>query len=630
MRFIIIFSFFFFSFLNITYSQDTRGGENENSRSKKNTQRTLLDDSTKVIYGINTSLYILKNKLLEGDTNFIQIDSSLHDFEKFSIFENNKMRYQNLGNVGSALNDIFDKTLNSFSKVSGFDSFDPYYDVISNNKFYNTKSPLIDLSLIFGGKGRSKVDFLFTRNINKNWNIGFDIHRIIADKQIGATKTKGDRNINSSSFNFFVYHLSNNKKLKFYSNIVNYSHQTLGTGGVDIEVEDLPLDFFLYNDSEVNLTKIESNDKRRSYNAFFEYKLFENFKLYYNVEYYSQNVIYNDENLSSNSNFYDFILHDNITTADSFELGVLKNQVGFKGSLAKIKYNVYANSNLLSYRYSLDTLKSSLNENFLGGVISFKKDNFLINGLFNLKTNGNYLLKANIKSKYFNASYTSGLYNPDIIENYYNGNHYFWKNSFKSKFLNKLSFKLNVEYKNLLFSPRVELISINNYIYFSDNKNPVQHEDLINYNLLGFDFKYSLFDELLNFENEYYYSLVNSSSNNILKLPAHHNYSKLYYADNWFKKSIPVQLGINIFYRSKYYGNAYDPVIQKFYTQNAFELQSSLRTNIFFSMQIKNLRLFVKMTHFNQFDKYDGYFITPYYPAQKKVLDLGVRWYFFN
>jgi len=47
-------------------------------------------------------------------------------------------------------------------------------------------------------------------------------------------------------------------------------------------------------------------------------------------------------------------------------------------------------------------------------------------------------------------------------------------------------------------------------------------------------------------------------------------------------------------------------------------------------MQIKNLRLFVKMTHFNQFDKYDGYFITPYYPAQKKVLDLGVRWYFFN
>ena len=31
-----------------------------------------------------------------------------------------------------------------------------------------------------------------------------------------------------------------------------------------------------------------------------------------------------------------------------------------------------------------------------------------------------------------------------------------------------------------------------------------------------------------------------------------------------------------------------------------------------------------------KFDKFDGYFVTPYYPAQKKVLDLGVKWYFFN
>ena len=47
-------------------------------------------------------------------------------------------------------------------------------------------------------------------------------------------------------------------------------------------------------------------------------------------------------------------------------------------------------------------------------------------------------------------------------------------------------------------------------------------------------------------------------------------------------------------------------------------------------MQVQNFRVFLKMTHFSQFDKFDGYFVTPYYPAQKKVLDLGVKWYFFN
>jgi len=32
-------------------------------------------------------------------------------------------------------------------------------------------------------------------------------------------------------------------------------------------------------------------------------------------------------------------------------------------------------------------------------------------------------------------------------------------------------------------------------------------------------------------------------------------------------------------------------------------------------MKIENLRVFLKMHHFNQFEKLDGYFVTPYYPS---------------
>ena len=83
-------------------------------------------------------------------------------------------------------------------------------------------------------------------------------------------------------------------------------------------------------------------------------------------------------------------------------------------------------------------------------------------------------------------------------------------------------------------------------------------------------------------------------------------------------------------YRSEFYGDAYDPITQNFYVQNEFMLERYLRFDLFFTMQVNNLRIFLKMNHFNQFDSFDGYFVTPYYPAQKKVLDLGVRWYFFN
>ena len=70
--------------------------------------------------------------------------------------------------------------------------------------------------------------------------------------------------------------------------------------------------------------------------------------------------------------------------------------------------------------------------------------------------------------------------------------------------------------------------------------------------------------------------------------------------------------------------------LENIYVQNEFMLERYLRFDLFFTMQVNNLRIFLKMNHFNKFDSFDGYFVTPYYPAQKKVLDLGVRWYFFN
>ena len=63
--------------------------------------------------------------------------------------------------------------------------------------------------------------------------------------------------------------------------------------------------------------------------------------------------------------YYDSILNDNVVTADSFKLSSLRNRIGIQGSIARIEYNFYANYNLLNYKYSLDSLKSNINENFI-------------------------------------------------------------------------------------------------------------------------------------------------------------------------------------------------------------------------------------------------------------------------
>ena len=145
--------------------------ENRGSKNKGEKLRTILDDSTKTIYGMNTSRYMSKDNFLLGDTAFITLDSSLTNIEKVSPDEKNQFTYQSLGNIGTPINNIFNYYPSTFSISSGINSLNYYYLVSSEAKFYDTKSPYIDLSLFFGGNGRSMVDFVFSRNINKNWNI---------------------------------------------------------------------------------------------------------------------------------------------------------------------------------------------------------------------------------------------------------------------------------------------------------------------------------------------------------------------------------------------------------------------------------------------------------------------------
>ena len=113
-------------------------------------QRTILDDTTKIIYGMGTTSYISKEDFLSSDTIFYTLDSTLNNIYDISIPEKKNFLYQNLGNLGSPINSLFYNTPNTFSLQSGLSSLKLYMESISTLKFYNTKSPFIDLGIYFG------------------------------------------------------------------------------------------------------------------------------------------------------------------------------------------------------------------------------------------------------------------------------------------------------------------------------------------------------------------------------------------------------------------------------------------------------------------------------------------------
>ncbi len=629
----VIFFLICFTSYSVIFSQQRGGNEalsGREGRERKENKRTVLDDSTKVIYGMKTTRYLLKNSYIDGDTTFITLDSSLTHFEKVSVDEKNYMRFQGLGNIGTPTYDFINFYPKTFELSSGLLSLDEYYLNSSIKKFYDTRSPFIDLSLFFGRNGRSLVDFTFSRNINKNWNFGFDIHRISADKQFSAEKTKGDKNITSSLFKIFTYHNSKNKRILFYSDYTSFRYSLFGTGGIDILSDNLPLELFTYNDFLTNLKDVESRERRGEFNAFINFKVANGFDVYNDITINKQLNGYFDDNYAQNVSYYNNFYLNNQHTSDSLNLMTFNNKIGIKGVLNNFNYNIFGNYRRVGFQYSSDSVSSNIDRLTLGGKLNFSKKKNKISTEIKIKSTGDYSFTGLLESKIFKIIYKSSLHEPEIIFRRYQGNHFRWDNNFKSSFVNVFDSRLLLNNEKFKFEPYAKLISVNDFIYLSDSRTPEQFSEVILVNHFGVDFSVQLFNNSINIENKYTYTILSESSSGVVNIPKHLNYSRIYYSGKWFEKSVPIQFGVNMYYRSKYFGNAFEPVLQSFFVQNSFPLDSYLMYNVFFNMQISNLRIFLKMDHFSQFDKFDGYFVTPYYPGQKKVLDLGVRWYFFN
>ncbi|MGB3468931.1 MAG: putative porin, partial [Cyclobacteriaceae bacterium] len=162
-------------------------------------QSQILDDSTKLVYGPATLKYYQiddqKNNILQPQS----IDTTLYDLGNFTEWDRNHKQIQDLGANGTAIRPLYFSTPDMIGLRSGYTAYDPIVKTTSDFKFFDTKSPYMNLMAAFGGEGRSLVDFIFSRNIKPNINFGFGIERLTTDKQIGRSANTGDRNAEATN-----------------------------------------------------------------------------------------------------------------------------------------------------------------------------------------------------------------------------------------------------------------------------------------------------------------------------------------------------------------------------------------------------------------------------------------------
>ena len=598
----------------------------------------ITDDSTKLVYGPSTLHYIYEPDLKNNTEVERSIDTTLFELENWRYYDQLGRFYQNLGNNGTAMSPIFPQLPNTIGKTSGLHTYDYLFKQPDLLRYYNTKSPYIEATAVFGGRGRSTFDLSYSVNISPNWNAGFDLHRMASDKQIGSEQTQGDRNALGTGYDIYTYYEHPEKPYKLLFNFTARDQNIEETGGVFVDSADpLEFEFFQYLDSRIRLRDAQSSVNLRNVHLYHEYALFKQFQLYHQFDRHRQQQTYED-NIEgsaalSYSDFYDEFLFDEDSTQERYEFSSFTNEVGLKGTISSVFYRFYVRRRDVDFEYVFLN-PDPVAENYLGGLTRLNWKSFTVQAEAELLPTGEAMFKGGLDSDLLFASFTFMRYKPSFLADRYFGNHYEWRNNFIQGLSTELHGGLKVNFGPMYLVPSVRLSTLDEFIYFDQSKQPAQADGAALVSRFGGDFNAVLptnkeRGSAFHFENQAFYTVVSGDASSLIRVPEWFYNGRHYWRGSIFQQSVPVEIGFNIHAKSSFFANDYDPVTAQFFLQDDFEVNGFLAIDAFLNMRIDKVFAFVKVTHLNQAAN-SGYFVTPLYPGQPRVFDLGVKWLFFD
>lgn len=595
----------------------------------------IVDDTTELVYGPETTLII---KEFDVKNNFPQErhpDTTMYGIERFTLLDIKRDYYQDLGNSGTAMYPIFYPVSEVIGRTAGYNSFNVYMIEPEDFRYYDTKSPYMDLKVVFGGGSRAVADFSYSRNVNENWNVGFDIYRLTSDKQIGYAG-QGDRNVVSTTFDVYSYYKHAKLPYSMIFNIANMSHNIEETGGILIDDDAPKEEFFQYQDAEIRLVEARSYDKRIQGHLYHQFQLANQLQVYHQLDLSQKRFGFSDAN--ERDGLFDSFYRNRFIDADStYENAVFKetvNEAGIKGDLANLFYRLYIKSRILDIDYLYFDPTSGVVETYLGGYARFDwKEKFNVEAIAEFLQSGEYKLIGKINSDLIFGSYKSVLSRPSFLMEDYFANNHEWHNDFRSAFTNEITGGLKVETRNIKVKPSGRILTMNNFTYFNQNIEPAQADAAVLFSLGGeIDFTFysdKIRDEGFHLENEVFYTEVSGGDADKIRVPKLFYNGRAYWTGFVFQNTMGLELGVDLHAKTGYKALSYAPEIQQFYLQDNFIIDAFLTVDAFLAIQVDKLRVFVKFTQVNQ-PVDGGYFITPYYPGEQRMIGLGARWLFFD
>ncbi len=582
------------------------------------------------------------------------IDTSLHGIQNYDPSYKAGNYFGSLGNVGlPAKNLQFIPAVNEgFSYVSS--PLDLYTYRNKDVKYYRVFQPFTEVFYVMGPKKENNLRVILTQNISRGLNIGVDF-KFINAPGIYQRQRSDDKNLYVTA----RYSTKNGR----YGFISNYIHDKLivqENGGLQSDSA------FIYSLETnraliaVNLQNAQNTYKKGSifFNQYFNigkaprisidslgqktrHKGLPLGRLSHTLSVERKQFFYEDA--KGDSAFYvgfDEILNNELTY-DSTRILRIENE--FKWS--NLGYDIKVREMPLYMYFGIkqqhievyDTIsKQAFNHLipkagisvFLFKSFRLKADAFYVLGDHN---DGDYSLNTRISQQLGTDDKNFGQLDlraelskqsPSYFYNLYRGNYHRWENEFKAE--NYLTLQAKYFFKG--FTAGINYQKIDNFIFMDETAHPNQTE--LTQTILTATLDYRLKYKDFTMDTHVVYQKPKNDS--LLRLPELMGSISINYTKSLFKNATTVQPGIEVFYNTAYFADAYMPATRSFYLQNENKIGGAIYADLYLNFTIKNTMLFFKYQHFNAAVTGYNYLFVPHYPMQDYAIKFGLIWRFMN
>ncbi|WP_282136864.1 putative porin [Seonamhaeicola maritimus] len=594
---------------------------------------------------------------VERDTTYLDTTLTIQKEYKFNYLRKDNFGLMPFSNLGQTYN-ILTYNFQNTSLMPSFGARARHFNYweIEDVNYYRVPTPLTELFFKTAFEQGQLVDSFITINTSPqfNFSIAYKGLRSLGKYQHILTST--------GNFRFTSNYQTKNGRYNARGHIVTQDLMNQENAGIrDSEVskfENGDEEFLDRSIFEVGFENAESILIGKRFHLEHEYTLIQKDSLSKNeiklghIMSFEDKYFQYDQSSRSASYFGEAFVSSDIKDRATLENFYNKVYINYSNNiLGDLQFNLRNNNYNYGYNQLVSLEDNTIITNRLKGDIysaggKYRKQykGFELQGEFGLNISGDFdgnflMARATFNlnediaaSASLNHSSKAPNYNTLLYQSDYKN--YNWQNGFNNTESQQLAF--NLKYKQLA-NITVDLNTLTDYVYFKQDENvsvddvkqsikPYQNGSTITYIRAKFENEIKVGKFALN--NTVLYQNV-QDENNTLNVPELTTRNTLYFSSQLFDKAMFLQTGVTFNYFTKYYMNAYNPVLAEFYVQNETEYGNFPRLDFFINAKIRQTRLFLKAEHFNSAFTGYNYYSAPNNPYRDFTVRFGVVWNFF-